>query len=88
MLSEAMYYVYILKSLKNGSSYVGATGKQVLARLSEHNVGQNNWTRKYRPYKLVYYESYFCKSDALHREKFLKSGQGTKLVKLIIENFN
>ena len=82
-----MYYVYILQSLINNSSYVGSTSKKITDRLSEHNFGQNKWTRKYKPYKLVYHESYYCKKDALHREKFLKSGIGNKLVKLIIDNF-
>ncbi|MDQ5938694.1 MAG: putative endonuclease [Patescibacteria group bacterium] len=82
-----MYYVYLLKSLLDGSSYVGYTNDDPKIRLDEHNSGQNRWTRKYRPYQLVYYESYYCKKDALHREKFLKSGVGNKLVKLVIENF-
>ena len=82
-----MYYVYVLKSLLNGSSYVGSTSKEAHIRLSEHNLGHNQWTKKYKPYKLIYFESYYCKKDALHREKFLKSGQGNKLIKLIIENY-
>ena len=82
-----MYYVYVLLSLINNSSYVGVTSKEVEDRLLEHNFGQNQWTRKYKPYKIVYYESYYCRKDALHREKFLKSGVGNKLVKLIIDNF-
>lgn len=82
-----MYYVYVLKSLLNSSSYVGFTGDLVEERLTEHNCGQNKWTSKYKPYKLIYYESYYCKKDALHRELFLKSGVGNKLVKLIVENF-
>jgi putative endonuclease len=82
-----MYYVYVLRSILNCSSYIGYTEDLPKDRLSEHNSGQNKWTKKYRPYELVYYESYYCKKDALHREKFLKSGMGNKLVKLIIDNF-
>lgn len=82
-----VYFVYVLKSLVNNSSYVGVTNKEVGVRLAEHNGGQNRWTRKYRPYKLIYYESYYCKKDACHREKFLKSGLGNRLVRLIIGDF-
>ena len=82
-----MHYVYILLSLMNNSSYVGVTDKEVKERLAEHNFGQNRWTRKYKPYKLIYYESYYCRQDALHKEKFFKSGIGNKLVRLIIDNF-
>jgi len=82
-----MYYVYILVSLINGTSYTGITGQLVEQRLNEHNLGNNIWTRKYKPFKLIYYESFYCKKDALYRERFLKSGIGNKLVKLIKENF-
>jgi putative endonuclease len=82
-----MYFVYILKSLISNKSYVGFTSKSVDQRLKEHNIGSNIWTRKYKPYKLVYYESYYCKKDVLHREYFFKSGVGNKLVKLIIDNY-
>lgn len=82
-----MYFVYLLLSIKNGKSYVGSTGKSPGTRLDEHNLGCNKWTSENGPFKLVYYESYYCKQDALHRENFLKSGVGRKLVKLIIENY-
>lgn len=81
-----MYFVYILKSLINDSAYVGTTSQEVGLRLDEHNCGNNKWTRKYKPYKLIYYESFYCKKDAWPREKFLKSGVGNKLVKLIVNN--
>ena len=59
----------------------------VKERLDEHNVGTNKWTRNNGPFKLLYYESYYCKKDAIHRENFLKGGVGKKLVKIIKENF-
>jgi putative endonuclease len=82
-----MYFVYLLRSLKNQKSYVGVTGKLPDTRLEEHNLGSNQWSRQNKPFELFYYESYYCKKDAVHREKFLKSGVGNKLVKLIITNY-
>lgn len=82
-----MYFVYVLRSLTMNKSYVGFTSKSVDRRLEEHNIGLSRWTKKYKPYQLVYYESYYCKKDALHRERFLKSGIGNKLVKLIVNHF-
>jgi len=83
-----MFYVYLLKSLKTSKSYVGFTEKEVKERLTEHNKGKNKFTKTNIPLKLVYYESYFCKIDALHREKFLKSGIGNKLVKIILRELD
>ncbi len=82
-----MYFVYIFQSLSNYKSYVGYTSKVPGLRLREHNLSSNEWTSRNKPFKLIYYESYYCKKDAIHREKFLKSGQGNKLVKIIIKSF-
>jgi putative endonuclease len=79
--------VYLLKSSLNNKSYVGFTSKEVARRLEEHNVGSNIWTSKNKPFRLIYYESFFCKSDAIKREKFFKSGQGKKLKSLIMKNY-
>ena len=82
-----MYFVYVLISLKNKKSYIGVTSKTPTIRLIEHNTSSNKWTRINKPFKIKYYESYYCKKDALHRENFLKSGIGRKLVKIIINKF-
>lgn len=82
-----MFNVYILISLKSKKSYVGYTEKEVYLRLKEHNEGHNKWTMVNRPFKIIYYESYFCKKDALHRELFLKSGVGNRVVKAIVREF-
>ena len=82
-----MYCVYILKSKLNKKSYVGSTSLEVGRRLDQHNIGSNKWTSANGPFDLVYYESYFCKTDALLREKFYKTGVGKKLKKVILENY-
>jgi len=66
-----MYYVYLLKSQKNGSLYIGYTN-DIERRLKEHNAGLVEYTRKYMPWVLVYYEGYFSLEDAKRREKALK----------------
>ena len=70
-----MYYVYVLQSLKNKSLYTGFTSS-VKKRLICHNNGLNVSTVKFRPWKLIYFESYIIKEDALNRERFLKTGRG------------
>ncbi len=75
-----MYYVYVLKSLKNNKRYVGYTSKKPEVRLKEHNAGSNTFTSKNVPYVLVYFESVDEKTRAIMRERFLKSGQGRKFL--------
>lgn len=67
-----IYYVYILKSRKNGKRYTGFTRKPPAVRLAEHNKGINRWTSKNRPFDLVYFESFRSRKDCLNRENILK----------------
>ena len=80
-----MYSVYFLKSIKNKKYYVGTTNKKPTERLVEHNRGSNQWTKQNGPFKLIYFEEYFCKEDALKREKFYKSGFGKQIRNAIIK---
>ena len=66
-----MFYVYILKSKKDGKLYIGYTSN-LRIRISQHNKGENKSTAHRRPFFLVYYEAFSIKSDALKREKNLK----------------
>jgi len=72
------YYVYVLRSLKNNKRYIGYSCKNPKSRLKEHNSGTNNWTRRNKPFILIYQEEYETKTEARKREIFLKSGQGRK----------
>jgi putative endonuclease len=66
-----MYYVYIIKSIKFKNMYIGQTNNLV-KRLAEHNTGKSLYTKKYLPWKLVYFEGYAGQDDAHDREKKLK----------------
>ena len=66
-----MYYVYLLKSEKDGRAYIGFTAN-LRRRFEEHNSGASIATRNKRPWKLIYYEAYLTASLAMRREKQLK----------------
>jgi len=81
-----MFYVYVLKSVKNKCLYVGST-EDLTQRLKEHNQGiGGEFTKKNRPFKLIFYEAFLDKKDALKQEKFYKSGYGKEILKQKIEN--
>ncbi|MFH1990351.1 MAG: GIY-YIG nuclease family protein [Patescibacteria group bacterium] len=69
-----MYYVYFLKSLKNGDLYIGST-EDVNNRLKKHNGGKVKSTKFYRPWQLLDIETYNTRSEAVRRELFLKNHQ-------------
>ena len=83
-----MYYVYFAKSLKNNKYYVGFTSKQPLDRITEHNKGCNAWSKINRPLILIYFEPYYCITDAKAREKFYKSGFGKKIKKILMDSLS
>ena len=72
------WFVYVLLS-NRGHHYVGSTGRSPHLRLAEHNAGLNRWTRAYRPWRLLYWESYDSKQLALARERLFKTGAGRRL---------
>ncbi|MGB1121548.1 MAG: GIY-YIG nuclease family protein, partial [Saprospiraceae bacterium] len=41
-------------------------------RLYEHNEGFSRYTKHKRPWKIVYFEKFEEKSEAIKRERFLK----------------
>ena len=67
-----MYYVYILRSKKNQSLYIGYT-TDIERRVIEHNNGQSQSTKPFRPYELIFYEAFINIKDAKSREQYLKS---------------
>ena len=48
-----MYYVYVLKSKKDGSIYIGYT-HDLVRRLKEHNNGKNISTKYKSPFEVGY----------------------------------
>ncbi len=67
-----IFTVYILASGKNGVLYTGITNN-LIRRISEHKEGLiPGFTKKYKVYFLVYYETYDYGLTAIKREKQLK----------------
>ena len=77
-----MYIVYALLSETSGYMYVGMT-KDVDKRLKQHNAGHSTWTKRYKPWKIVYTESAPDRITARAREKILKHGAGKEFLKNI-----
>lgn len=75
-----MFYVYVLKSLKDKKFYIGRTNN-LKERLKQHNRGETTSTKVRRPLELVYYEAFKYKKDAQEQELFYKTGQGRRVLK-------
>lgn len=66
-----MFYVYVLQSKLNSQIYIGSTN-DLKYRVSEHNKGKIFSTKRYKPWKLIYYEAYINEQSARMRESRLK----------------
>ena len=77
--------------MNNNKLYTGSSG-DLKNRIDEHIKGKSRSTRNFRPIKLIHYEAYLEKKDALRREKFLKTTEGKRLlrqqIKLILTKLN
>jgi putative endonuclease len=81
-----MYYVYVLKSEKDGNLYIGYT-TDLERRINEHNEGLSKSTSYRRPLNLVYFEASLNIKDAMHREKYLKTTYGHRYLKNRLLNY-
>ena len=77
---SAMYFAYILKSLKDGSYYYGSS-VSVVNRLKIHNSGKVRYTKGHRPYQILYLEEFDTRTEAFSRELFFKSIDGYNWLK-------
>ncbi len=81
------HYLYVIQSTINKNSlYTGFT-RNLRNRLVEHNAGKNVSTRRLRPWALIFYEAYLNEDDARRREKYLKTSQGSRLIKRMLKDY-
>ena len=75
-----MIIVYAIKSLIRNYIYAGMTN-DLARRLIEHNNGENKSTKAYKPFILIYSETFPNRVSARAKEKFLKSGVGKEFLR-------
>ena len=61
-----MFYVYILRSPKTKQIYIGFS-EDLKRRVKEHQQLQ-----RHKGWRLIYYEAYLSREDAVKREQMLK----------------
>jgi putative endonuclease len=82
---QVMFIVYVIESQANGKIYIGQTGN-LERRLKRHNqelpTKKSSYTRKNKgPWKVIYIEEFKTRSDAIKREKQLKTSRGRRFLK-------
>ena len=78
-----MHYVYIIQAGANGSYYVGST-HNVKERLKRHNEGRSPYTKSKENWQIVYVEEFETSSEAIAREKEIKSKKSRKYIEYLV----
>jgi putative endonuclease len=79
-----MFFVYVLYSRDYKKIYIGFTSN-LERRLASHNHYLNKgYTGRYKPWELLYSESYNEKKSAMRREKQLKTARGREFIKSLL----
>jgi len=74
------FYVYAIEC-EGGSHYIGQTD-DIPRRWTEHVEGKGaSWTKRHRPIRIIHWEEYGSREEAVEREKHLKTGFGRKWLK-------
>ena len=77
------FYIYIIRSQKDNSLYVGHTN-DLQRRLDQHNnPNGKSYTSRRGPWKLLHHEKFSTRSEAMNRERFLKSHAGSHEKKVL-----
>ncbi|MBL0357111.1 MAG: GIY-YIG nuclease family protein [Chitinophagaceae bacterium] len=74
------FTVYILYSAKYNKIYIGYTSNLIQRFYSHNELGKDGYTKKFRPWIVIYTEVFEIKPAAMKREKQLKSSCGRKWI--------
>ena len=74
-MEREMYIVYVLISESFNKTYIGYTS-DLDRRMLEHNETGKGYTKRFRPWKILFAEYYPTKKEAIIRERYFKTGKG------------
>jgi len=81
-----LFTVYVLYSEAFQKIYIGYSS-DLKSRLESHNsLSDKGYTKRYRPWIVVYTEEFSTKAEALKREKQLKSARGREFIWNLIKS--
>ena len=80
-----MFFVFILYSTEKDRHYIGQT-EDLEARIKSHEAGISPFTSIAKDWKLVYFEKYNNRTDAIKRETAIKKKKSRKYIEWLISN--
>ena len=84
MYTGMAWFVYILQ-LSNWKYYIGSA-RNLDNRMSKHQIGWVNSTKKYMPIVLLHHKNYESYEEAYNIERYLKKSKSRKVIEEFISN--
>jgi len=78
-----VYYLYILQNEATSRFYIGQT-QDVAERLAYHNANYSKSLKNRGPWRLVHTEQYNTRSEAMVRERQLKSWKDRRMIQKLL----
>jgi len=78
-----MFSVYVLQSESSGRFHIGHT-KALESRVAYHQANYSKALKNRGPWKLVYSEPYATRSEAMRRERQIKSWKDRSLIERLV----
>jgi putative endonuclease len=69
-----MFYAYVAQSVNFKVLYKGHY-QNLEERIKQHNSGRTESIRPYLPFKIIYFEEFETRAEAIKREKYFKGIQ-------------
>ena len=80
-----MFVTYVLYSKKFDKIYIGYTSDLINRFHSHNSLAKKGYSIKFRPWEVLHLEFSDSKSDAMNREKQLKTSRGRAFIKELIK---
>jgi len=77
------FHAYVLYSESHNRFYKGHC-ENLDERLKQHNAGKTKSIKAFLPWKLVYFETFQTREEAIIREKYFKSAAGRRFLKKVL----
>ena len=78
------FYAYVIFSTKHHCYYKGHC-EDLRIRLEWHNAGKTKSTKPFRPWKLIYFEEFSTREEAMAQERYFKTAAGRRYLKAKIK---
>jgi putative endonuclease len=76
-----MFYTYVIQSTQEPSFFYKGHCEDLNKRLEQHNLGSTKSIKNKDPFKIVYWEEFETRQEAIRREKYFKTAAGRRYLK-------